>query len=89
MDTVPVGTLEKWKHDPFSATIEGDIVYGRGAADMKGGLAVYLGSAKRLTEKEDDLPVKVQFQFVVDEETGAASPYGTTLLVKKDTQETL
>lgn len=68
---------------PFSAELKDDRVYGRGAANMKGGLAVYLALADHLMKMEGDLPVKVQFQFVVDEKTGADSPYGTALLVKK------
>ena len=47
LDTVPVGAQE-WIHDPFSAkTAEGKI-WGRGAVDMKGGLAALMAAAKAL-----------------------------------------
>ena len=34
IDTVPVGNLKDWKHDPFHAVVEDGKLYGRGAADM-------------------------------------------------------
>lgn len=39
MDVVPPGDLSKWEHDPLSAALVDGRVYGRGATDMKGGLA--------------------------------------------------
>ena len=45
-DVVPSGPEDKWKYPPFSATIEQDILYGRGTADMKSSVAVFMESAK-------------------------------------------
>ncbi|QLL69209.1 ArgE/DapE family deacylase [Lactobacillus sp. 3B(2020)] len=39
MDTVAVGDETAWHYPPFAATVDGDRIYGRGAADMKSGLA--------------------------------------------------
>ena len=39
MDTVPIGQLEKWSHDPFTSEIVDGRLYGRGACDMKGPVA--------------------------------------------------
>ncbi len=39
-DVVPTGPIEEWKSDPFEPLIEDGVLYGRGAADMKSGLAV-------------------------------------------------
>ncbi len=42
VDVVPVGTLSKWTHDPFTLTDTNGILYGRGIADMKGGIASFI-----------------------------------------------
>src|SRR5690349_11978297 len=42
VDVVPTGPLDMWAHRPFDPVIEGDWMYGRGAADMKAGHAANL-----------------------------------------------
>ncbi len=49
LDTVPVG-LEKWIHDPFEGVVSGGKVWGRGSADMKGGVAALLVLSKAMAE---------------------------------------
>jgi succinyl-diaminopimelate desuccinylase len=49
LDTVPVGA-EKWRHDPFGGEIAEGRIWGRGAADMKGGLAAMMAAMKVLAE---------------------------------------
>ena len=49
LDTVPVGA-EKWTHEPFSGEIAEGKVWGRGASDMKGGLAAMMAAVKTLAE---------------------------------------
>lgn len=44
-DVVPPG--DGWRHDPFSATIEDGLLYGRGSADMKSGIAAFIGALAR------------------------------------------
>ncbi len=51
LDTVPVG-LEKWTHDPFEGVVSEGKVWGRGSADMKGGLAALLVLSKALAEAQ-------------------------------------
>jgi succinyl-diaminopimelate desuccinylase len=41
-DVVPTGPKDKWSHPPFSGHIEGDLLYGRGTADMKASIAAFL-----------------------------------------------
>jgi len=49
LDTVPVGA-EKWIHEPFGGEVAEGRIWGRGAADMKGGLAAMMTATKVLAE---------------------------------------
>jgi succinyl-diaminopimelate desuccinylase len=44
-DVVPPGDPAAWRHDPFGAVTEGGRIYGRGAADMKSGVAAFVAAA--------------------------------------------
>jgi succinyl-diaminopimelate desuccinylase len=44
-DVVPVGDAAAWKHDPFGAEIMDGVMYGRGACDMKSGVAAFVAAA--------------------------------------------
>jgi succinyl-diaminopimelate desuccinylase len=44
-DVVPAGPVEKWRYDPFGSVVEDGILYGRGAADMKGAIAAFVSAA--------------------------------------------
>ena len=46
-DVVPSGPLENWSTDPFTATIQEGYLHGRGAADMKGGIAAFITALER------------------------------------------
>ena len=47
VDVVPPGEEAAWRHPPFAAMIEDGVLYGRGAADMKGGIAAMMAAALR------------------------------------------
>lgn len=47
-DVVPPGDLSRWTHPPFAAVIEGGVLHGRGAVDMKGAIACFVAAASRL-----------------------------------------
>ena len=44
-DVVPVGDLAAWRHDPFKAEVVDGWMYGRGACDMKSGVAAFVAAA--------------------------------------------
>src|SRR4030042_5597042 len=54
LDTVPVGA-EKWIHEPFEGVLSEGKIWGRGSADMKGGLAVLMGAATALLDARGPL----------------------------------
>ncbi|MBB3141558.1 acetylornithine deacetylase [Halomonas organivorans] len=66
-DTVPV-TGQAWRVDPFRLTVEGERLYGRGTADMKGFIAAVLAAVPALVESELAVPVHLAFSH--DEEVG-------------------
>jgi succinyl-diaminopimelate desuccinylase len=44
-DVVPPGDTKAWRHPPFAGVLDGGILYGRGAVDMKGGIACFVAAA--------------------------------------------
>lgn len=51
LDVVPLGAAD-WTYNPMQGTVEGDKLYGRGATDMKGGVAAMIIAAIRVSEKK-------------------------------------
>ncbi|WP_104493317.1 ArgE/DapE family deacylase [Paracoccus denitrificans] len=68
IDVVPTGPLDMWDRAPFDAHIDGDWMYGRGAGDMKAGLASNLFAIEALKHLGLRPAADVFFQSVVEEE---------------------
>jgi acetylornithine deacetylase len=68
IDVVPAGPEEMWTSPPFTARRDGDWLYGRGAGDMKCGLAAYVGAVAGLRALGLAPLAPVQLQSVVEEE---------------------
>lgn len=81
MDTVEPAA--GWTFAPFAAEIKDNKLFGLGALDMKASLSAYLFAVKSLLQEKVKLDGRLTLEFVVDEESGAASPYGTQLLLQK------
>ncbi|MCY7297041.1 succinyl-diaminopimelate desuccinylase [Alteromonas sp. a30] len=67
-DVVPAGPLGKWKTDPFRPQIINDELIGRGAADMKTGLAAMLAATERAFRQQDKLNARFVWLVTSDEE---------------------
>jgi acetylornithine deacetylase len=68
IDVVPVGAEALWRHPPFEPVLEGDRLYGRGAADMKAGIVAYCMAYKALQNLGLEPASPVVLQSVVEEE---------------------
>lgn len=79
-DVVPVGDEAAWSHPPFSAEIAGGEMYGRGAVDMKGGIACFVAAIARHIEKHGKPQGSVSFLITGDEE--GPSINGTSKLLE-------
>jgi acetylornithine deacetylase len=68
VDVVPAEPAEGWSSPPFSATRDGDWISGRGAADMKCGLAAIVGAARGIRRLGLEPAGRVHLESVVEEE---------------------
>ncbi len=80
-DVVPPGDEAAWSHPPFSGEIAGGLMYGRGAVDMKGGIACFLAAALDHLDAAGGPPEgSISFLITGDEEDVAVN--GTVKLLK-------
>ena len=77
-DVVPVGDMAAWTHDPFAAEISDGRLYGRGAADMKSGIAAFVAAIARVPAK--DIDGSISLLITGDEEGDAVN--GTVKMVE-------
>jgi succinyl-diaminopimelate desuccinylase len=78
-DVVPPGDTARWTHDPFGAVVDGGELYGRGATDMKGGLACMMAAALAFLQERPDFSGSIGFLVTGDEEGPAVN--GTVKLL--------
>jgi acetylornithine deacetylase len=80
VDVVPTGDVGKWDGaDPFSASIVGGVLHGRGACDMKGGLASVMLVLQALRRERVELVRPLGVHTVVSEEDGGLGAFATML----------
>lgn len=79
-DVVPPGDAAAWRFDPFSAEVADGMVWGRGAVDMKGGVAASAAAVFRHLEKHGPPKGSIAFLITGDEEGPAVN--GTVKLLE-------
>jgi len=79
-DVVPTGPIEQWKIPPFEPCIEGGMLTGRGAADMKGSLAAMVVACERFVAEHPDHRGSIAYLITSDEEGVAVD--GTVRVVE-------
>jgi succinyl-diaminopimelate desuccinylase len=79
-DVVPVGDEAAWTYPPFGAEIHDGVMYGRGAVDMKGGVACFVAAVARHIEKHGAPEGSISFLITGDEEGPAVN--GTVKLLQ-------
>ena len=70
-DVVPPGPREAWSSEPFEPVIRDGVLYGRGAADMKGSVAAFVVAAERFVADHPDHPGTLALLLTSDEEGDA------------------
>ncbi|MFL5170411.1 MAG: succinyl-diaminopimelate desuccinylase [Microvirga sp.] len=78
-DVVPPGDAARWRHDPFGGIVEGGELFGRGATDMKGGVACMMAAALAYLADHPDFSGSIGFLITGDEEGPAVN--GTVKLL--------
>lgn len=84
-DVVPVGNEEDWQFGPFSGDVKDGVMYGRGAVDMKGGIACFIGAVEEYLSKHDAPKGSISLLITGDEEGPGIN--GTDKLLKWATQK--
>jgi succinyl-diaminopimelate desuccinylase len=67
-DVVPTGPREEWHSDPFEPVVRDGVLYGRGAADMKSGVAAMVTAAERFIRRRPKHTGALAFLLTSDEE---------------------
>ncbi|QJU41242.1 succinyl-diaminopimelate desuccinylase [Serratia marcescens] len=79
-DVVPTGDEKRWDNPPFEPAIRDGMLYGRGAADMKGSLAAMVVAAERFVAANPHHQGRLAFLITSDEE--ASATHGTVKVVE-------
>jgi succinyl-diaminopimelate desuccinylase len=79
-DVVPTGNPDAWRYPPFSAKVVDGMLYGRGAADMKGSLAAMITACEAFISRHPEHPGRIAFLITSDEEGPATD--GTIKVVE-------
>ncbi len=81
-DVVPPGDEKIWSHPPFAGEVAGDVLYGRGAVDMKGGIACFAAAALDYLAANGGKPKRGSISLLITGDEESIAVNGTIKLLK-------
>jgi succinyl-diaminopimelate desuccinylase len=81
-DVVPPGDAKAWRHPPFAGEIEGGMLYGRGAVDMKGGIACFVAAALDYLAANGGRPKQGSISLLITGDEESVAVNGTIKLLQ-------
>jgi succinyl-diaminopimelate desuccinylase len=81
-DVVPPGNESAWRHPPFAGDVAGDKLYGRGATDMKGGIAAFVAAALDHLSANNGRPKRGSISFLITGDEEGIAVNGTVKLLQ-------
>ena len=88
-DVVPTGPLEEWRSNPFAPVIRDGVLYGRGAADMKSGLAAMVTATEEFVAAHPGHRGSIAFLITSDEEGPSVDGTKRVVEVLRERRETI
>ena len=80
-DVVPPGNIDEWETEPFTPEVKNNILYGRGASDMKSSISAMISASKRFVKDYPNHKGSIGFLLTSDEEGPAK--FGTKKVIEK------
>src|ERR1700683_875238 len=81
-DVVPAGAESSWRHPPLRGEVEGDVLYGRGAVDMKGGIACFVAAALDHVAANGGRPKRGSISLLITGDEESVAVNGTIKLLQ-------
>ncbi len=81
-DVVPTGDKNQWGEDPFSATVKDGVLFGRGAADMKGSLAAMVVALENFLSKDHNKCEKIRLGVLLTSDEEGPAKNGTRKVIE-------
>jgi succinyl-diaminopimelate desuccinylase len=81
-DVVPAGNEAAWRHPPFAGEIADDLLYGRGAVDMKGGIACFVAAAMDYLAANGGKPKRGSISLLITGDEESVAVNGTVKLLQ-------
>ena len=85
-DVVPPGDDKAWRHPPFAGTVEAGMLYGRGAVDMKGGIACFVAAALDYLAANGGAPKRGSISLLITGDEESVAVNGTIKLLQWATE---